>query len=270
MRRGRSTYAAGPASTGTTPILAHSISSRFATLTVKSAACNLKKLNFAEFAKFPLRIAKPKGLSFSCSSASLTALRGISNRHRMQLEIVATHAESGRSLFLIVPNRPHLLVRSAIRDASTRGEGAREPSGEENSRGLEVRREAAVVYVMAEAMTPKAGWGCETLLYRGDGNDNAPGCHAHVAGRQPATTGGGVGGCLAIGPDWVRCDEGWKGGVEPPHSIGRRSRASGGGDTLVTVRRATACRYFGAEVELGEAPLVAGVFIAGVSGPCAQ
>jgi hypothetical protein len=38
----------------------------------------------------------------------------------------------------------------------SKGKGVREPSEEENSRGLGVRREAPVSYGMAEAMTRKA------------------------------------------------------------------------------------------------------------------
>ena len=68
MRRGRTTHAAGPASTGTAPIPALKISSHFGTLNLKTAPRNPKRLDFR-----PIRclIVSPR----------------ISNRHLVRLEI---------------------------------------------------------------------------------------------------------------------------------------------------------------------------------------
>jgi hypothetical protein len=104
MRRGRTTHAAGLASTGTAPIPALKTSSHFGTLHPKTAACSLKKLNFAELARFTLRNAR--GMMKSLSSGPSIAAP-ISNRHLLRLEIAATPAKSATSLFLIDTNRPH-------------------------------------------------------------------------------------------------------------------------------------------------------------------
>src|ERR1700729_812968 len=87
MPRGRTTHAAGHASTGTAPIPTLKNPSPFGTLNLKTAPCNLKKLDFAHFAS--------------------NRHTRISNRHLVQLEITATPAKSASSLFLIDPKHRH-------------------------------------------------------------------------------------------------------------------------------------------------------------------
>jgi hypothetical protein len=86
MPRGRTTHAAGPASTGTAPIPTLKIPSRFGILHLKAAPYNLKKLDFAPFA--------------------FNRHAQISNRHLVRLEITLTPAKSTTSLFLIDTKRP--------------------------------------------------------------------------------------------------------------------------------------------------------------------
>jgi hypothetical protein len=117
MRRGRTTHAAGPASTGTAPIPALKTSSHFGTLNRKTAPCDLKKLSFAALAKFALR--NPRGMTKGLSSSPSIAA-AISNRHLVQLKFTATPTNSTISLFLIDPNRPHFPRTARAHSAATR------------------------------------------------------------------------------------------------------------------------------------------------------
>ena len=97
MQSGRCpSSAAGRPSPGTSPIPAPKTplhSSRFGTLNLINAPCNLKRLEFAT-----RKIACRAGCRFSPSR--------ISNRHLVRLEIAASRAKSTTSLFLIVTKRP--------------------------------------------------------------------------------------------------------------------------------------------------------------------
>src|ERR1700735_5312666 len=81
MPRGRSPHAAGPASTGTAPILAQ-IARAISNRHTRKIAC---------------RAARP--------SSRITAHEELSNRHLVRLKFHATQEESTTSLFLIDPKQ---------------------------------------------------------------------------------------------------------------------------------------------------------------------
>ena len=96
MPRGRSPHAAGPASTGTAPILAQ-IAREISNRHTRKTACRAGR-----------------------HSSRITVHEETSNRHLVRLKFHATQEESTTSLFLIDPKQPNCSAAFHLRDLSAK------------------------------------------------------------------------------------------------------------------------------------------------------